>query len=382
MIFLINNIPDDCLQVLGLVDSLRTELRYVTQEPRRWSGLLRRSTFARAIQGSNSIEGYNVTIEDAVAAVEGEEPFDAQSEPWAAVLGYRQALTYILQLTDDPHFRYSNDLLRGLHYMMLAYDLTKHPGRWRPGHIYVRHEPTGQIVYEGPDSGTVPSFMDELIDSLNSDSSQPAILRAAMGHLNLVMIHPFSDGNGRMARALQTLVLARVGILAPPFSSIEEYLGRNTQEYYSVLAEVGQGRWNPHRDATPWLRFCLTAHYRQAETLLRRTKELRQIWDELEIELQRRGLPERMLFALADAAMGWRIRNSTYRKAAEISENLSSRDLKILVDNGLLVPVGEKRGRAYVAGEMVKSIRVQARQPRPVGDPFAAQQQTIPGLEM
>lgn len=68
-----------------------------------------------------------------------------------------------------------------------------------------------------------------------------------MAHLNLVMIHPFSDGNGRMARCLQTLVLAREGILEPEFSSIEEYLGRNTQDYYSVLAETSEGSWHPKK---------------------------------------------------------------------------------------------------------------------------------------
>ena len=53
-----------------------------------------------------------------------------------------------------------------------------------------------------------------------------------MAHLNLVMIHPFEDGNGRMSRALQSLVLARDHIVAPEFASIEEYLGRNTPAYY------------------------------------------------------------------------------------------------------------------------------------------------------
>ena len=52
-----------------------------------------------------------------------------------------------------------------------------------------------------------------------------------MAHLNLAMIHPFSDGNGRLARCLQTLLLAREQIVSPVFSSIEEYLGQNTQAY-------------------------------------------------------------------------------------------------------------------------------------------------------
>jgi len=75
--------------------------------------------------------------------------------------------------------------------------------------------------------------------------------RAAMAHLNLVMIHPFRDGNGRMGRGLQTLVLARSAIPEPTFSTIQEHLGHNTQRYYDVLAEVGQGSSHPTHSARP-----------------------------------------------------------------------------------------------------------------------------------
>src|SRR6266404_8212982 len=262
---------------------MRLRLRFLLQQPTRWAGLLRRSEFARAIQGSNSIEGFNVTVDDAVAAVEGEEPLiDERTEAWLAVRGYREAMTYILQLSDDAHFAHHESMLRSLHYMMLSYDLGKHPGRWRPGVIYARREHTSEIVYEGPDAALVPGMMEELVASLNEVKSLPIMVRAALAHLNLVMIHPFSDGNGRMARALQTLVLAREGILSSAFSSIEEYLGRNTQDYYNVLAEVGQGSWHPEQDPLKWVQFCLTAHYRQAETLLRRSQEAGRLWAELE----------------------------------------------------------------------------------------------------
>jgi Fic family protein len=85
-----------------------------------------------------------------------------------------------------------------------------------------------------------------------------------MAHLNLVMIHPFSDGNGRMARCIHTLVLAREGILEPEFCSIEEYLGYEQQGYYDVLAKVGRGSWHPKSDTRPWLRFILKGHLVQA----------------------------------------------------------------------------------------------------------------------
>jgi len=129
--------------------------------PRRWIGLLRRVSFARAIQGSNSIEGYNVSLDDSVAATEREEPLDASSETWAAVAGYREAMAYVLQLADDSHFEYSPTLLRSLHYMMLSYDLNKSPGRWRMGPMFVQRSENGEIVY---DKATADSSVEELTD--------------------------------------------------------------------------------------------------------------------------------------------------------------------------------------------------------------------------
>jgi Fic family protein len=314
-------------------------------------------------------------VDDAVAAVEGEAPLaDERTEAWLAVRGYREAMTYILQLSDDAHFTHHEAVLRSLHYMMLGHDLGKHPGRWRPGVIYVRRDATHEIVYEGPDAALVPVLMEELVGSLNAQSTLPVVVRAALAHLNLVMIHPFSDGNGRMARALQTLVPARDGLLAPAFSSIEEYLGRNTAEYYGVLAEVGRGAWHPEHDALPWIKFCLTAHYRQAETVLRRSQEAGRLWTELEVAVKGRGLQERMILALHDAAFGYRVRNTTYRKAAEVSDAVASRDLGQLVAAGFLVAQGEKRGRIYVAGEWLKKLRADTRMLKVSSNPFTGEQ--------
>jgi len=137
-----------------------------------------------------------------------------------------------------------------------------------------------------------------------------------------------------------------------------------------VLARVGGGRWNPRQNARPWVRFCLQAHYFQASTLLRRTRELQLLWDVLELEIGRRRLPDRTMFAVSDAAMGLRVRNATYRKAADISDQVASRDLKILVDQGLLVPGGERKGRFYRASPLVMEIRQKNREPRKIEDPF------------
>jgi Fic family protein len=372
MLFASSALAPDEERALERVAQMRHELRsYVVLQPRRWTGLLARMTRARAIRASNSIEGINVSEEDAIAAVDGEDPAEADRPTWRAVVGYRQAMDYILQRSRDERFTFSKDVLLAVHFMITQYDLKSNPGNLRPGWVGVRNAHTGELVHEGVDRELLEPLLDELVEYMNYAAEQSILTKAAMVHLNLAMLHPFSDGNGRVARCFQTAVLAKEGIPAPIFSSIEEYIGTHQQEYYDVLSEVGGGGWNPNRDCRPWLRFCITAHYRQAQTLLRRSKEFERVYEELNNLVVRYGLPERTTFALVEAAFGNRVRNASYRISADISNNLASRDLKALVDLRLLVPQGEKRGRHYIASGSVRDSRDRNRLPKGNDDPFA-----------
>ena len=134
-------------------------------------------------------------------------------------------MTYAMQLakskrTIDP------SVLLGLHFMIMKYKLQKNPGQWRPGPIWVEDK-DGKVLYTAPDRELVEDLVEKTLEDVNQ-STHPVVVTAARAHLNLVMIHPWSHGNGRMARCLQTLVLASEGFLDTVFSSIEEYLGRNT----------------------------------------------------------------------------------------------------------------------------------------------------------
>lgn len=360
------SIPDLTAQdeaVIGRIDALRTRLRHHTAEPRRWTGLLRRVALARAIRGSNSIEGFVVSLDDAFAALDEEEPLDATDAAWAAVTGYRDAMTYVLNLATDEDFRYDESLIRSLHFMMQSYDLSKWPGRYRKSDIFVVNEDVEETVYTGPDPELVPPLMGELVAALNlPDGDCPPMVRAAMAHLNLTMIHPFKDGNGRMARCLQALVLAREGVLVPEFCSIEEYLGRNEQAYYDVLLAVGQRSWQPHLDAHAWVTFCLTAHFRQAMTVLRRVEESARYWAVADQEIAKRKLPDRMVAPLFHTLSGRILRNSTYRQIEPtVSPNTASRDLQELVRSGVLQAHGEKRGRYYTPADHLRQRHLDIR---------------------
>lgn len=352
--------PDLTLEDLRVLDELadmRAELAVHLRVPRRWTGRLRRTALARAIQGSNSIEGYHVELDDADASLDDEEPLSADQRTYAEIRGYRQALGYVLAMADDDHFALDVSALRSMHYMMLAHDLAKSPGQYRQGEIFVQDERTDRVVHTGPDAEVVPALMAELVDDMNRPDDADPLVHAAMAHLNLVMIHPFRDGNGRMARALQTLVLARRGVAEPELASIEEWLGAHTDDYYAVLAATGHGRWDPTGDASLWVSFNLRAHHLQAQAVRDRLRRAQRSYEILDDVVSSLGLPDRTIDALYTALIGFRLRRPTYVDQVAVDERTASRDFKALVESGLLRPVGATRGRHYVAGPRLDDVR-------------------------
>jgi len=358
------------VQVLDEISAMREDLTEHVRVPRRWTGRLRRTALARAIQGSNSIEGYRVELDDADAALDDEEPLSADERTFAEIRGYRQALGYVLAMAADEHFDLDASALRSMHYMMLAHDLAKSPGQYRRGEIFVHDDRTEQVVYTGPAADDVPGLMSELVDSLRTDHGVDPLVQAAMAHLDLVMIHPFREGNGRMARALQTLVLARRGVAAPEFASIEEWLGANTDDYYRVLAVTGRGRWAPEGDAGLWVSFNLRAHHMQAQTLRHRLARAQRTYEVLDDVLAAQRIPDRALDGLYTALIGFRLRRSTYVEQTGIDERTASRDLKALADVGLLRAVGETKGRYYVAGDALAEVARMVGPSAPIEDPY------------
>jgi hypothetical protein len=120
---------------------------------------------------------------------------------------------------------------------------------------------------------------------------------------------------------------------------------------------------------------------------------MQKLCDELEVVVKRLRLPERSVLALADAAMGFRLRNPSYRTAADVSQVVAGRDLGALAKAGLLQPKGERRGRYYVASPSVVDVRRRVAETKSIADPFdenpapvagtgrAERDRRLPGME-
>jgi Fic family protein len=171
-----------------------------------------------------------------------------------------------------------------------------------------------------------------------------------MAHLNLVSIHPFRDGNGRVARVVQSLVLAKEGLLGPELVSIEPYLGRHTREYYAVLEAVQGPAFDPYRDASEWVEFCIEAHVFEA-TERRRWLEIAYArHDFCEGVARENGYPNRFVIALDQALLGMPVTNADYRREADVASPTAVQDLQRLRRDGWLDQEGGGRSIRYVAG--------------------------------
>jgi Fic family protein len=198
--------------------------------------------------------------------------------------------------------------------------------------------------------------MGEVVDWLeHRDLEHHVAVRAAMAHLHVVSVHPFRDGNGRIARIVQSLVLARGGPLAPEFVSIEEYLGRNTDAYYSTLQKVQGGSYRPERDAAPWVRFCVSAHVEQAHRRLEQIAEAGARWSTLDDLVEQRQWPDRLVIAL-EQSLFHGVDRASYMAEADVAAPTASNDLRRLLDAGLVVQRGQGRTTRYHASDELRAL--------------------------
>lgn len=336
------------------LDELRQRLGRQVGEAGLWLGTFRRLVQASSIESSTSIEGFHVAPEEAVAIVAGAEPATLDDESRQAVACYARAMDHVGVMARDPSFRWSDRVILDLHFDACYFQREKSRGLWRTGPIGVTGG-NGRLIYQAPDADHVVALMNGVVDWLETgDLDAHVVVRAAMAHLHVVSVHPFGDGNGRISRIIQSLVLARDGLLSPEFASIEEYLGEHTSDYYNVLQQVQGGRYQPDRDASPWVGFCIEAHSSQARRRLDQIQQAAARWAFLEQLAESRGWPDRFVIALEQGLLGGTDR-ARYSAEADISPASATNDFRRLLDAGLLTQHGRGPTTRYQASDSLRA---------------------------
>ena len=335
---------------LDELDKLRDDLGHEVGRAVPWIGALRRQVRASSVEGSTSIEGFSVGPGEAVALVSGDQQVDPDDESRQAVACYARAMDHVGVMAEDPSFAWSDRVILDLHFDACSFQRGESPGRWRTGPVGVTGS-DGRIRYQAPDAEEVPGLMAEVIGWLQTgDRNAHTVVRAAMAHLHVVSVHPFRDGNGRISRIAQSLVLAQEGLMSPEFGSIEEYLGQHTADYYAALNEAHGPTYQPERDASNWVAFCVNAHLSQARQRLTQIKDAASRWTHLEELVKSRNWPDRLVIALEQSLIGGSDRTS-YATEADVSVATASADFRRLLDAGLVEQEGRGRSVRYRASK-------------------------------
>jgi len=264
-----------------------------------WLGRLRRQWRASSAESSIEIEGFSVPSGERLAITSGTESADPTDEDRMALASYARAMDHVGVMAADERFEWVERVVLDLHFDACYFQRDKHPGLYRKTGIAVTSAEGQPHAFVGPPPEEVGALMGAVTRWLSSgDLDAHLVVRAAMAHLHVVSVHPFEDGNGRISRVVQSLVLALGGLLAPEFVTIEEYLGERTDAYYAALQEVQGGSYQPQRDATPFVRLCVEAHLAQARRRLMQLDRAARRWSYLEGLVEERGWPDRLVVAL------------------------------------------------------------------------------------
>ncbi|MDZ4404063.1 Fic family protein [Prosthecobacter sp.] len=232
-------------------------------------------------------------------------------------------------------------------------------GAWRPveaGAMQVVSGPIGRenVHFVAPSAGKLEGEMQSFLDWFEARISIDPVLKSGVAHLWFVTIHPFEDGNGRIGRAIADLALARADGAAERFYSMSTQIEAERKEYYLQLERTQRGTL----DVTGWLEWflgCLGRAIERADEALSGVMHKARAWEKINAEpLNER--QRQVINRLLDGFEG-KLTTSKYAKLAKCSEDTSLRDIKMLVERGVLAKNGAGgRSTSYslFEGEMVR----------------------------
>jgi len=209
-------------------------------------------------------------------------------------------------------------------------------GAWRQGPVYVVSGQMGQekIHFEAPSAVSIDSEMESFLKWINEENLMDFVLKAALAHLWFVTIHPFEDGNGRIARAIADLLLARSEKSSHRFYSLSQQIQVERKHYYAILEQTQKGTL----DVTAWIEWflgCLERAIQEAFGTFEAVLKKARVWEALvNVALNER--QRKVLNRLLDGFEG-KLTSSKWAKMAKCSQDTAHRDIIDLIEKGILV---------------------------------------------
>jgi Fic family protein len=212
----------------------------------------REDALVRTVHYGTHIEGNELNLSEAEKVLAGQQ-IAARDRDIKEVINYRKVMDFIGSLKTQEG-KLNEELIKELHKLTVEKILVPEQcGVFRKTQVVVKNSNSGEISFRPPMAVAVPFQIRNLLEFVESSKEEDVnpVLKSGIVHYELVRIHPFLDGNGRVARALATLILYQDGYDIRKFFSLEEYFDKDAFEYYEALQSVEKN----DGDLTHWLEY-------------------------------------------------------------------------------------------------------------------------------
>lgn len=352
-------ISNKILKNIGIIEAAKEVIEHAPLVP-AYEKKFREEALVRTVHHGTHIEGNDLSYTEAKMVLDGNEIVGRQRDV-QEVINYRNVITFIDDLSTrtqkEPNKPYSvidENVLNKIHRLTVAKLLPAEKcGVYRKMQVAVKNSLTGEISYTPPPAVEVPYLIEDFLDclqSLKQDKIHPVLL-GGITHLELVRIHPFLDGNGRVARAAATLVLFLGGCDIKRFFSLEEYFDKDVEEYYAALrsvADQGERGDGENRDLTEWLEYFskgLAIEFNRVKEKVRRLS--------VDLKIKERSgqiaLTERQIKIMEYVERNGYIQAQAFKQLfPKYSYDAIWRDVRELVRNNILIKQGKTKKSRYV----------------------------------
>lgn len=310
-----------------------------------WEKEFRQDAIVRQVYHGTHIEGNQLQMQDAKDLLMGRDvvgrPRDVQE-----VINYRKVISIIDDEQERSVERITEMLILKLHRTIVEKILApEYCGAYRTKAVTIRDASTGEVTFKPPEAMQIPFLMNQFIYWLGSTSREDLhpVLKAGLTHHELVRIHPFADGNGRISRIVATLVLVLGGYDMRRFFSLEEFYDKDAESYYRALQAASAG------DLTTWLEYftfgAAIEYDRVKEKILKLSQDvkLKSKMGGRQVYLTERQI--RLVEYITDVGY---VQNKMFSMLfPDVSDDTVLREVNELIEKGLIRKVGSTKGARY-----------------------------------
>jgi Fic family protein len=340
----IYTITNKILKNIGIIEAAKEVIENAPLVP-AWESKFREDALVRTVHHGTHIEGNELNFSEAEKVLAGAKIVGRERDI-QEVLNYRNVLKF---LEENAPNDISEDILKRVHaltvYRLMPEEVT---GLYRKTQVVVKNSQTGENTFRPPPAVEVPFLLNAFLSWLStttSDDIHPTI-KAGVAHYEIVRVHPFLDGNGRVARATALFTLFKEGYDVKRFFSLEEHYDREPLSYYEALQSVAR----MEGDQTAWLEYFTQG---LAIELTRVKEKVKTLSTDLKLKKslggQQMSLSERQIKIVEYVQENGFLQNKAFFELFPmISEDTVLRELKDLIKKGIVKKEGTTKGVKYV----------------------------------